>query len=169
MRAPGVVYFFAARAPPPNFIDTAAPPPIELLDVIDFQIDTAAPLQLHLVTSEGQVTVRFKSGVECDTWRRLLIEWKDFSVDHGREYMARNARRDVEKGTSPLSSSSSSSAASLTRSPAASATAAVALLGAASSLGDERPPPLECYVEHKVRCVEPPQASICLHLIIPTS
>lgn len=145
MRAPGVVYFFSARAPPPNFIDTAAPPPIELLDVIDFQIDTSAPLQLQLVTSDGQVVVRFKSGVECDTWRRLLIEWKDFSVDHGREYMARNARRDVEKGPS------SSSSMSVSRNPAASATAAIALLGSGSGLGDERPAPLECYVEYKVR------------------
>lgn len=146
MRAPGVVYFFSSRSPPPNFIDSSAPPPIELLDVIDFKVESSTLLQL--ITSDSQVVLRFKSGVECDTWRRGLIEWKDFSVDHGCEYMARNARRDVENGAG-TSSSTSSSAAAASRFPSTAPTAISLLESGTSRLGDERPAPLECCIDLK--------------------
>lgn len=156
VRAPGVVYFFSNRVPPPNFIDAAAPPPVELIDVIDFKIEGGT--LLHLCTPDGQVTLRFKSSVECDTWRRLLIEWKDFSVDHGREYMLRNSpaanavrvfgsgafSRDAEKGFSSASFGGGTKPSRYAPPAAVSSSSSSSL-----NLGEEKPSPLECFVEMK--------------------
>ena len=154
MRAPGVLYFFTNRAPPPNFIDAAAPPPVELIDVIDFKIGDAGSSAntLRLLTSDVEVTLRFKSSLEADSWRRLLIEWKDFSVDHGQEYMLRRGR-DVESSRTsggpafPGSGSVSSTMGVVSGSGLSSGGVSVSV--SSSQLGEEKPRAVDTFVEMK--------------------
>ena len=111
--------------------------------------------------------------MEADSWRRLLIEWKDFSVDNGVEYM----RRKSQQGGSRAGASSSASSfpsggrggfasdvegggggARGTKAaafPVSSRGVAVTVMGGSGSLNagaagdDDKPRPLDCFVEMK--------------------
>jgi len=103
VRAPGDLYFFkdkkAASASPHDAVpstDPAIPSMIDLRLIIDFHLQEHS--QLLLQTADLSIAIKLKSASESDAWKKLLIEWKDFNMEQGADYMTQQALKSHDMG-----------------------------------------------------------------------
>ena len=90
VRAPGVLHAFDSKQASMSG-QGSDPAPLELTDVRDFvNYSNSDKLELKLNTeldnTTRSYTYKFANSAEAADWKKCLIEWKDYSTDHGMAF-----------------------------------------------------------------------------------
>ncbi len=157
VRAPGILNFYASGADALHDIEikkyNSLRDGIDLKFLADIKISGGKTLILSL--NNDSYSLRFPESSTTDEWKRKLLAWKDFSVDHGFEYLMQgvvpasdeDSLENLRMSDIEVNDASLSPEDHLVDPEAPSDTPSKY----EGDLGDEKPKPLSGYVEEKMK------------------
>ena len=91
VKAPGVLFVYKDKSSAQRD-EAPVEDPIELTDIDDFGLSGSAQLKLVIKHAKHSPELKFSSHEECLDWKTTLIQWKDYSSEHGWNTTSRTRR-----------------------------------------------------------------------------